>query len=224
MRRTFVRVLLALGLLNSSSVAASPASPAAPPVCRDTVVDGSFELHFATNWPEWNQHSDDPTASLISSDSWVSHTPMYGAFLGGTAGGDLDPPVPNLVDTLYQTVTVPITATTLSLAYWWSISTGETTDVNAWDVMTVTLRSTAGAVRQTLHTVSNLAATEQFSQTQWARTAVMVDAAPYAGQTIRVYFVASNDQSNPTDFYFDDVSLTACNAPRVFLPMITRQP
>jgi hypothetical protein len=90
--------------------------------------------------------------------------------------------------------------------------------------MTVTLRSTAGAVRQTLHTVSNLAATEQFSQTQWARTAVMVDAAPYAGQTIRVYFVASNDQSNPTDFYFDDVSLTACNAPRVFLPMITRQP
>jgi hypothetical protein len=59
-------------------------------------------------------------------------------------------------DSILQTVTIPSTATTATLAFWLHIDTAETTTTTAFDTLKVQIRNTAGTVLQTLATFSNL--------------------------------------------------------------------
>ncbi|MEA2692786.1 MAG: trimeric autotransporter adhesin, partial [Acidobacteriota bacterium] len=67
-------------------------------------------------------------------------------------------------DSILQTVTIPASATTATLAFWLHIDTAETTTTTAFDTLKVQIRNTAGTVLQTLATFSNLNAATGFSQ------------------------------------------------------------
>lgn len=104
-------------------------------------------------------------------------------------------------DSLYQQVTIPSTATTASLSFYLHISTEESTTTQQYDKLQVQVRSSSGQVLATLATYSNLLAQPGFQ----LRT---VDLSQFQGQTIRVYFRATEDNGSLTSFVLDDVQLS----------------
>jgi len=123
-------------------------------------------------------------------DGTNPHTGSYSAYLAGYN---------NANDSIYETVTIPSTITTATLTYWTDVETTETT--HSYDFLKVQVRNSGGSVLQTLQTQSDATATGWKSQS--------FDLSNYKGQTVELYFDATNDVSNPTSFFVDDVSLTA---------------
>ena len=104
-------------------------------------------------------------------------------------------------DTLYQQITVPSTANTVTLSFWLKITTAETTTTTAFDRLQVQVRNSSNTVLATLATFSNLNKTTGYV----LRT---FDVSAFRGQTIRVYFLGTEDSSLQTSFVIDDTSLT----------------
>jgi subtilisin family serine protease len=107
----------------------------------------------------------------------------------------------NASGAVYQTITIPSTATGL-LTFWQNITSSETTTTSVRDLFFVEIRSTSGALGSTLAVFSNLQKT-----TGTAYTLRSLNVAAYRGQTVRVQFRATTDASLPTTFRVDDVSL-----------------
>ncbi|WP_082563923.1 M28 family peptidase [Nocardioides sp. Root140] len=95
-------------------------------------------------------------------------------------------------DSVAQTVTVPDAG---RLTFWLRVDTDEDTTGQAYD----TLRVKAGST--TLGTWSNLDAGDYRS--------IALDLSAYAGQSVTVTFVGTEDAYLATDFVLDDVSLTS---------------
>ena len=102
---------------------------------------------------------------------------------------------------MYQTVTIPATATVATLTYWVRIDTAETATSIAYDTLNTQIRNSSNAVLTTLGTLSNLNSNSTYVQKSFNVLA-------YKGQTIRVYFLGSEDSSLQTSFVIDDVALT----------------
>jgi len=105
-------------------------------------------------------------------------------------------------DTVLQTVTIPSTATSASLAFWLHIDTKETTTTRAYDTLKVQVRNSSGSVLATLATYSNLNASSGYQQ-------VSFDLSSYKGQTIQLYLIGVEDSSLQTSFVIDDFALNA---------------
>ncbi|MGI8653750.1 MAG: S8 family peptidase [Pyrinomonadaceae bacterium] len=103
-------------------------------------------------------------------------------------------------DTLYQQVTIPSTATAATLQFYLHIDTAETTTTSAYDKISVQLRDSSGTLITTLGTYSNLSASSGYALKSFNVLA-------YKGQTVRVYFTATEDSSLQTSFVIDDTSL-----------------
>ena len=101
---------------------------------------------------------------------------------------------------LYQDVTIPSTATSATLSFYLHIDTAETTTVTAFDTLNVQVRNTSNSVLATLATYSNLNKAAGYSQKSFNLLA-------YKGQTIRVYFLGTEDSSLQTSFVIDDTAL-----------------
>jgi subtilase family serine protease len=147
----------------------------------ELVKNGGFES-TSTNWTETS------SGGYEIVDSSKPHTGTSSAYLCGYN---------SCTDTIAQTVTIPSTATSATLSYWTNVSTTETT--HSYDYLYAQLKNSAGTVLTTLQTQSDATATG------WVKNSYDVSA--YKGQTITVYFKATNDTSNATSFYLDDVSL-----------------
>jgi len=104
-------------------------------------------------------------------------------------------------DTLYQQITVPSTANTVTLSFWLKITTAETTTTTAFDRLQVQVRNSSNTVLTTLATFSNLNRTTGYVLRTFDLTA-------FRGQTIRVYFLGTEDSSLQTSFVIDDTSVT----------------
>ncbi|HZH75774.1 MAG TPA: S8 family serine peptidase [Archangium sp.] len=104
-------------------------------------------------------------------------------------------------DYAYQDVTIPSTACSASLSFWYKIITAETTTTTAYDKLTVTVRNTANTVLATVATYSNLNKSSVYAQKTF-------DLSAYKGQTIRVYFNGSEDSSAATSYFLDDTAVT----------------
>jgi hypothetical protein len=106
----------------------------------------------------------------------------------------------NVTGQVYQTVTIPTTATG-NLTFWFNCSSSEGT-ITAYDFLYVEVRSTGGTLLQTLATYSNRDKTTpgNYSQKSFSLAA-------YRGQTIRLQFRCTTDFSLSTTFRIDDVSL-----------------
>jgi len=105
-------------------------------------------------------------------------------------------------DSLYQQVAIPAASTSAQLCFYLRINTAETTTTTAYDRLQVQLRNSANAVLTTLGTFSNLNASAFASYTQRC-----YNVGAYAGQTVRPYFLGTEDSSLPTSFFIDDTSL-----------------
>ena len=80
------------------------------------------------------------------------------------------------------------------------IDSAETTTSIAYDRLQVQVRNTANAVLVTLATYSNL----NKNSTYVLKT---FDISAYRGQTIRIYFLGTEDSSLQTSFVIDDTAV-----------------
>jgi len=101
---------------------------------------------------------------------------------------------------LYQTVTIPSTATTATVSFQLHIDTKETTTATAYDKLAVQILNNTGTLLKTLATYSNLNKATGYT----LRT---FDVSAYKGQTIRLNFKMTEDVTLQTSFALDKVSL-----------------
>jgi hypothetical protein len=103
-------------------------------------------------------------------------------------------------DSILQTVTIPSTAVSATLAFFLHIDTAETTTTTAFDTLKVQIRNTSGTVLSTLQTFSNLDHNTGYA-------AKSFDVTSFKGQTIQVFLVGTEDTSLQTSFVVDDFTL-----------------
>jgi N-acetyl-anhydromuramyl-L-alanine amidase AmpD len=132
------------------------------------------------------------SGDITSSTSYAPHAGSWYAWLGGWATAH--------TDWMYQTVTIPSTATTATLSFYLRVATAETTTTTSYDLLRVQLRDTSNALLTQLVAYSNLSASCCYVQKS-------IDVSAYRGRTVRVYFEAVNDDGNQTSFLVDDAAL-----------------
>jgi subtilisin family serine protease len=104
-------------------------------------------------------------------------------------------------DSLFQQITIPSTANSATLSFWLKISSAETTTTTVFDRLQVQVRNSSNTVLTTLATFSNLNETTGYTLRTFDLTA-------FRGQTIRIYFLGTEDSSLQTSFVIDDTSCT----------------
>jgi hypothetical protein len=151
----------------------------------ERIANGGFESG-STSWTA--------SSGVITSDTGeAAHTGSWKAWLDGYGITH--------TDTLYQTVTIPSTATSATLSFWLRVDSDETSTTTAYDTLKVQLRNTSNTVLTTLATYSNLNKGTSYVQRSF-------DVSAYKGQTVRVYFEGTEGSQVVTSFVIDDVSLT----------------
>ncbi|HEU4837035.1 MAG TPA: S8 family peptidase [Pyrinomonadaceae bacterium] len=134
------------------------------------------------------------TAGVITNST--GQTPRTGSFYAWLDGYGT-----THTDSLFQTITIPATANTVTLSFWLKITTAETTTTTQFDRLQVQVRNTSNTVLATLGTFSNLNKTTGYV----LRT---FDVTAFKGQTVRIYFLGTEDSSLQTSFVIDDTSCT----------------
>lgn len=134
------------------------------------------------------------TAGVINNST--QQTPRTGAWYAWLNGYGV-----THTDTLFQQITVPSTATTVTLSFWIKITTAETTTTTAFDRLQVQVRNSSNTVLTTLATYSNLNRSTGYVLKSFNLNA-------FRGQTIRIYFLGTEDFTLQTSFVIDDTSCT----------------
>ena len=111
--------------------------------------------------------------------------------------------IENEVDACYQTITIPGTATSATLSFYYNIFSYDDFS-GAYDTFKATIRNTANTILATVGNWSNLNQEAPGNPYYHLRTFNLL---PYAGQTIRIYFSSINDSIDATSFLIDDVSV-----------------
>lgn len=154
---------------------------------KQLISNGGFESG-STNWTE---SSSGGYEIVDSSSSDIHHSGSASAWLCGYN---------SCADSIYQTITVPSNVTSATLTFWTYVSTQETSS-SAYDYFYAKIRNSSGSVLSTVKTLTNGTASG------WQQTTVSLTS--YKGQTVQVYFNATNDSEYPTDFFLDDISVVA---------------
>jgi hypothetical protein len=132
------------------------------------------------------------TSGVISNSGRPAHSGSWFAWLDGYGTTH--------TDSCYQQITVPSSATSVTLSFWIRIDTAETTTTTAFDKLQVQIRNSSNTVLATLATYSNLNKNTSYVQKTF-------DLSAYKGQTIRVYFLGTEDSSLQTSFVIDDTAV-----------------
>ncbi|HXI72531.1 MAG TPA: M12 family metallo-peptidase [Verrucomicrobiae bacterium] len=167
------------------------------------VLNGDFESGSGISVPNWVLAGGAALNGAVGSSQYARSGSQY-LILGAAV---LE------VDSTYQDVYLPNTATSAPFTFYYSITSSESTTTATNDTMTVTIRTTGGTVLTNLGTWSNL--NKDSVAGTWH--AVSCNALPYKGQMLRLFFSSINNSSASTAFRIDDVSLQA-NVPS---PLVT---
>jgi subtilisin family serine protease len=160
-------------------------APPPPPPGTELLLNRGFESG-AVNWTATAGVINNSTGQTPRTGSWYAWLDGYGT---------------THTDSLFQQITVPSGATSVTLSFWIKITTAETTTTTAFDRLQVQIRNSSNTVLTTLATYSNLNNTTGYVQKTF-------DLTPFAGQTIRIYFLGTEDSSLQTSFVIDDTSCT----------------
>jgi hypothetical protein len=180
---TFV-ISVAIAAIGASTVQGFfPPSVAA--ICDELVINGGFEAG-SLGWTQSSAGGYD----LIS--DFNPFAGVRSAYLGG---------IDNAEDRLSQAMTLPIGATSITLRAWWSIATSETG--GAFDWLTLSLLRPDGSLLVELVRIDDNAEPDLWDE-------LVVELISYAGQPVVLQAHAATDDSNPTDFFVDDISILAC--------------
>lgn len=175
-------------LLFSLLTSAPPPTPTPTPTPvpgAELLLNRGFESG-AVNWTA--------TAGVITNST--GQTPRTGSFYAWLDGYGT-----THTDSLFQQITVPASATTVTLSFWLKITTAETTTTTPFDTLQVQIRNSSNTVLSTLATYSNLNKSTGYVLKTFDVTA-------FKGQTIRIYFLGNEDSSLQTSFVIDDTSCT----------------
>lgn len=172
-------------LLFSLLSAPPPPTPTpTPPPGTELLVNRGFESGNVT-WVATSGVITNSTGQTPRTGSWYAWLDGYGT---------------THTDTLYQQITIPSSANTATLTFWLKITTAETTTTTPFDTLQVQVRNSSNTVLSTLATFSNLNKTTGYVLRTFDLTA-------FKGQTIRVYFLGTEDSSLQTSFVIDDTSV-----------------
>jgi len=175
-------------LLFSLLTSGPPPTPTPTPTPvpgAELLLNRGFESG-ATNWTA--------TAGVITNST--GQTPRTGSFYAWLDGYGT-----THTDSLFQTITIPASANTVTLSFWLKITSAETTTTTQFDRLQVQVRNTSNTVLATLGTFSNLNKSTGYV----LRT---FDVTAFKGQTVRIYFLGTEDSSLQTSFVIDDTSCT----------------
>ncbi|MCA1577461.1 MAG: S8 family peptidase [Acidobacteria bacterium] len=173
-------------LLFSLLTAGPTPTPTPTPVPgAELLLNRGFESG-AVNW----------TATTGVITNTTQQTPRTGAWYAWLNGYGV-----THTDSLFQQITIPSTANSATLSFWLKISSAETTTTTVFDRLQVQVRNSSNTVLSTLATFSNLNETTGYTLRTFDLTA-------FRGQTIRIYFLGTEDSSLQTSFVIDDTSCT----------------
>jgi len=171
---------------------------AQPTNCTNLVIDSGFESGAG-----WSSNG----GSYAMLNNYLVHGGTKAAHLAG---------VDNATDTLSTALTLPADKPSVTLGFWWQINSEE--ESSEFDGLSVLVADAAGNELRSL-----LALGSESASNQWRRASV--DLSDYVGQSIQLKFVAQTDNTLVTDFFIDDVDVSACSASqgfRLFLPITKR--
>jgi subtilisin family serine protease len=165
---------------------------APPPTPTPTPTPGGSQLLLNpgfesgnVNWVATAGVIDNSTGRPARTGSWKAWLDGYGT---------------THTDSCYQQITIPAGAASATLSFWVRIDTAETTTTTQFDQLQVQVRNSANTVLATLATYSNLNANSTYVLKTF-------DLSAYRGQTIRVYFLGTEDSSLQTSFVIDDTAV-----------------
>ncbi|MCP4544680.1 MAG: Ig-like domain-containing protein, partial [Chloroflexi bacterium] len=152
------------------------------PLADNAVANGGFE--GGPGSAPWNQNSifEMIMAGSARSGDYAAQFPVYH----------------NAQVAMFQTLYIPADATTARVTYWRAVATAETT--HPWDFFASFLTDGDGARLATFEGLDDGDADGYWHQ-------VSFDAGSYAGQTVQLWFTATTNGSNITNFFVDDISL-----------------
>lgn len=203
LRRIFLGLLLSSISVAPVAWAADRSSRIAPPLFTiNPVAQGKTSSAnllqnpgFESGVLPWRQSTLgawDP----ISADG-SAYSGVYMAWMGG---------YDNAKDIIEQTITLPVNASGINVEFWYAILTSEPLTSGALDTLTLELYSLGGAKLATLATLSNSDSTAG----AWVKSpSFNVDVSAFKGQMVNLRFTATTDSTDFTEFFVDDVSLTA---------------
>ncbi len=174
-------------LLFSLLTGAPPPTPTPTPTPvpgAELLLNRGFESGSA-NWTATAGVITNSTGQTPRTGSWYAWLDGYGT---------------THTDSLFQQITVPASANTVTLSFWLKINSSETTTTIAFDTLRVQIRNSSNTVLATLATFSNLNETTGYTLRTFDITA-------FKGQTIRIYFLGQEDSSLQTSFVIDDTSV-----------------
>jgi hypothetical protein len=187
---------------------APPPPDAAPPpptdayqctvMTRQLLLNPTFDLTpSGTNWVL--QNIDNAYPIITDQDGLAEQSAPYKAWLGGfvatTAGT-------SVTDVLYQDVQIPMGTTMLTLTGYYAVGTQET-GTTVYDTGNVALVQTNGTPIENVLSLSNAAPVSTWTAFTKTFTTNL------SGQTVRLRFTSSNDDSFVSNFFFDTLALTA---------------
>ena len=149
-------------------------------------------IGFENGLSSWSVSSVGNHAILSTTQA---HSPSYSALLCNTNFCN---------DQLWQTVSIPASYNTLTLSYWYYITTSETTTTLCNDALYVRVRTSTGTTITTPQILCNYNKT-----TGWVQKTVNLSStlSAYKGKQVQIYFQGLTNGLYPTSFYLDDVSL-----------------
>jgi kumamolisin len=160
--------------------------PTTTPTGGQLIKNGGFESGNTS----WTESSSGGYEIVDSTTSSKHHTGSASGWLAGYNNGN---------DAIYQAISIPSSASSVTLTFWVYVSTQETS--HSYDFFYAKVRNSSGTSLATVTTLSDATATG------WKQYTVSLNS--YKGQTVQIYFNATNDVSNPTSFFLDDVSVVA---------------
>jgi subtilisin family serine protease len=163
----------------------TPTPTPTPVPGAELLLNRGFESG-AVNWTA--------TAGVITNST--GQTPRTGSFYAWLDGYGT-----THTDSLFQQITIPSGVNSATLSFWLKINTAETTTTTQFDRLQVQIRNSSNTVLTTLATYSNLNATSGY-------TLKTFDVSAFRGQTVRIYFLGTEDSSLQTSFVIDDTSCT----------------
>jgi len=167
--------------------------------CSSLIENSGFEVQVDHQAPPWQLSEGATLRTNLGHDGTTS------AWLGGYDGA---------ADRVYQVISLPVSATSAVLSYWWRMETWE--GDHPHDYLYVELRDGSGQLIATIETH-----TDGDPQQSWLRSSV--DVLSYIGQAVQVQFRMSSNDTAFTSFFVDDVRLDVCTGGAV-MPTTTATP
>lgn len=183
-------ILLIFGILSLSSYA------------QELIVNGNF----SNNWGSWPATSNSNLTAQYAGGTYCPQSfgnpYVYFGDMNEVSGVD------DMIEGMYQQVSLPANASSINLSFKMSINTLED-NATPYDFFKVNLLTSGGAFITTLWNIDNSYGYYQIPGCSPWFTITSSIPSTYFGQTLRLSFEATTDGVLPTIFRIDDISLFA---------------